>query len=207
MEFWESSFQSKQAMWGLEPANTAIETAALFQREGLSNILIPGFGYGRNAKVFIDTGFLVTGIEISETAISLAKKHYGVDILVHHGAVVDMPYDKALYDGIFCYALVHLLDEVERAKLIGDCFSQLTVGGLMVFTAISKSASTYQQGQKVAKDTFLTQHGVRLFFYDQASIEEEFGPYGLLGSKEVQEPVKHAKGKLAQSFWQITCRK
>ena len=34
---------------------------------GVKSVLIPGAGYGRNAKLFADSEFLTTGIEISET--------------------------------------------------------------------------------------------------------------------------------------------
>lgn len=56
-------------------------------------ILIPGFGYGRNAKTFIDNGCDVTGIEISKTAIDLAKEHLKGNYKLYHGSVADMPFD------------------------------------------------------------------------------------------------------------------
>ncbi|WP_206684022.1 methyltransferase domain-containing protein [Pontibacter beigongshangensis] len=56
--------------------------------------MIPGFGYGRNAKAFTDNVFSVTGIEVSETAISLARKYYGDDVKVYHGSVSAMPLDR-----------------------------------------------------------------------------------------------------------------
>ncbi|WP_406600937.1 class I SAM-dependent methyltransferase [Mangrovimonas aestuarii] len=40
--------------------------------------------------------------------------HYGNHINVYCGSVVDMPFDDKPYDGIFCYALIHLLNENER---------------------------------------------------------------------------------------------
>jgi len=49
-----------------------------------------------------------------------------------------MPFDDKTYDGIFCYGLKYLLDTNERAKLIDDCYNQLSDGGQMVFTALSK---------------------------------------------------------------------
>ncbi|MCB0641779.1 MAG: SAM-dependent methyltransferase, partial [Phaeodactylibacter sp.] len=64
-EFWESSFKARQTMWGFTPADSALAAADFFQKEGLQDVLIPGFGYGRNAKVFADKGMSVTGIEIS----------------------------------------------------------------------------------------------------------------------------------------------
>lgn len=206
-EFWESSFRDKQAMWGFEPADSAISTVDLFQKNELKEILIPGFGYGRNAKIFTDNGFNVTGIEISETAINLAKRHYGEDISVYHGGVSDMPFDQKLYDGIFCYALIHLLNEKERAKLINDCYNQLKPNGYMVFVAISKKTATYGEGLELSKDRFETKHGVKLFYYDRGSVDKEFGNYGLFEAKEISEPAKNMENKPSQKFWQIICKK
>ena len=206
-EFWELSFQDKQTMWGFEPADSARETVDLFQKNGLKKILIPGFGYGRNAKIFTDYGFQVTGIEISETAIDLAKKHYGDHVKVYHGSVRAMPFDQEFYDGIFCYALIHLLNAQERIKLIQDCYQQLIPDGYMVFVAISKKDITYGEGEKLGKDRFLTKHGVKLFFYDLDSIEKEFGKYGLVDAKEINEPTNSMGKKPSQKFWEIICKK
>lgn len=132
-EFWEATFRDKQEMWGWKPTDSAIETLALFKKHGINNILIPGFGYGRNAKLFTDNGFNVTEIEISETAIGLAKKHFGGRVKIHQGSVHSMPFDKELYDGIFSYALIHLLSAEDRIKLIEDCYNQLKPNGYMFF--------------------------------------------------------------------------
>ena len=123
-EFWESSFIENQTMWGFEPSDSAILTKDFFLEKKVKDILIPGIGYGRNAKVFIDNGMDVTGIEISETAIDLAKKNE-LNINIFHGSVTDMPFDNKLYDGIFCYALIHLLNKHERDKFIKDFYNQL----------------------------------------------------------------------------------
>ena len=153
-EFWEESFKDKKEMWGYEPADSAIATIELFKDKGFNKVLIPGFGYGRNAKIFRDHGFEVTGIEISETAIDLAIKHYGEDFKIHHGSVTNMPFDQDLYDGIYCYALIHLLGETERKKLIIDCYNQLNPNGYMVFIAISKLDARYGRGVEISKDRF-----------------------------------------------------
>ena len=206
-EFWESNFQDKQAMWGFEPADSATATANLFKEKGLIKILIPGFGYGRNAKPFTERGCSVTGIEISETAINLAEKHYGNKVKVYHGSVVDMPFDKEVYDGIFCYALIHLLGAEERIKLINDCYNQLSENGYMVFIAVSKKDTMYGEGKEISKDTFKNRHGIRLYFYDTDAVKTEFGNYGLLEAKEIIEPAKNAGSKPSLRFWQIICRK
>ncbi|MBK7030031.1 MAG: class I SAM-dependent methyltransferase [Bacteroidales bacterium] len=206
-EFWESSFKEKQEMWGWEPADSALDTLELFKKYGLNKILIPGFGYGRNAKIFADNGFSVTGIEISETAIDIAGKHFGDRIKVHHGSVSSMPFDQEIYDGIFCYALIHLLSAAERYRLIYDCYNQLKPGGYMVFVSISKLDFRFGQGKEISKDSFETWPGVTLFFYDSESIKSEFGAYGLQDAEVINEPKVNPGNKPAQRFWFILCKK
>jgi SAM-dependent methyltransferase len=186
-EFWESSFIKHQEMWGFEPSKSAMLTKDFFVEQAVKNILIPGIGYGRNAQVFKDSGITVTGIEISKTAIEMAWKHYGADIKIYHGSVTDMPFDNARYDGIFCYALIHLLNANERRKLIRDCYNQLYEGGYMVFTAISKEAQTYGKGKLISKHRYEVFDGVKMFFYDRESITAEFNKAGLFEITEIDE--------------------
>jgi len=206
-EFWETSFREKQEMWGWEPADSAIETLGLFKKYGLNKILVPGFGYGRNAKIFTDNGFKLTGVEISETAIDLAQKHFGKGVKVHHCSVSSMPFDQEKYDGIFSYALIHLLNEKERAKLIEDCYNQLRPEGYMVFVTISKMDFRYGQGKELCKDTYETWPGVTLFFYGSDSIQSDFGFYGLVDAEEINEPKMDLNNKPSQRFWYIICKK
>lgn len=51
-EFWEKSFQEKGAMWGPSATDSALRAAAAFQEKGYKEVLIPGIGYGRNARPF-----------------------------------------------------------------------------------------------------------------------------------------------------------
>ncbi len=197
-EFWEEAFKDKQEMWGLDPTKSTVLTKDFFVDKGVKNILIPGIGYGRNAKVFVNNGMTVTGIEISQTAIDLAHKHFGSELKIYHGSVTEMPFDNKLYDGIFCYGLIYLLDEDERKKLIQSCFNQLTENGLMVFTAITKDAQTYGQGTEISKDRFEMFGGVKIFFYDKETVEEEFGKTGLFEVTVVTENYP---------FYLIKCRK
>lgn len=186
-EFWEAAFNEKQEMWGTTPAKSAVLTKKLFVEKSLKNILIPGFGYGRNAQPFIENGINVTGIEISETAIEMAREHYGKEMTIFHGSVTEMPFNNEKYDGIFCYALIHLLDIHEREKLIQDCYHQLAENGFMVFTAITKNALQYGKGELISKDRYEIHKGARIFYYDRESVKDEFEKYGLFEIIEVHE--------------------
>lgn len=197
-EFWEEAFKDKQEMWGLEPAKSTVLAKDFFVEHKIKNVLIPGIGYGRNAKIFLENGMKVTGIEISQTAIDLAKKHFGNDLTIYHGSVTEMPFDDKFYDAVFCYGLIYLLDKNERKKLIQDCYKQLMENGFMIFTAITKDARTYGQGTQLSKDRFEMFGGVKIFFYDKETIEEEFGGAGVFEVHEVSEDYP---------FYLIKCRK
>ena len=197
-EFWEEAFKDKQEMWGFRPSKSTILAKDLFVENKVRTVLIPGIGYGRNAQIFRDNGMTVTGIEISQTAIDLSQKHFGNDLIIYHGSVTEMPFDNNLYDGIFCYGLIYLLDRKEREKLIQDCYNKLTENGLMVFAVITKEAKTYGQGTFISKDRFEMFGGVKIFFYDRETIQEKFGNTGLFEIMEVEENYP---------FYLIKCRK
>ena len=206
IDFWELNFREKQTMWGFEPAESAITVKNFFVKEKTNELLIPGIGYGRNAKIFLENGINVTGIEISETAIRLARENK-LEIPIYHGSVADMPFDSKLYGGIYSYALIHLLNNRERKKFISDCYNQLKIGGYMFFTTISKKDALYAKGNPVSKDRFEITKGVKVFFYDAESIRKEFEKYGLLSFSEIDEPVKFNNNSPPMKFILIKCKK
>lgn len=202
-ERWEEAFVRSQRMWGEGPALSTALAKDYFIEHGVRNVLIPGVGYGRNAKPFLEAGMSVVGIEISATAIGLARETMGLGFPIHHGSVTDMPYDTNTYDGIFCYGLIYLLDGAARAKLLADCWKQLAPNGVMVFTVISKAAPMYGQGKHLGEDWYEPHPGISMFFYDEAAIAREFGDYGLVESKPIAEPA----GKGTFPFFNVFLRR
>ncbi len=202
-ELWENTFADKQMMWGAEPSRSAMFARDYFARVGAKEILIPGIGYGRNAKPFLERGMSVTGIEISETAIGLARTRMGLDIPIHHGSVTDMPFDTQRYDGVFAYGLLYLLGPAERSKFLQECRGQLRRGGAMVFTVISKRAPMFGRGAKLGDDWYETHPGVRMFFYDAESIQREIGPHGEIELSEIDEETP---GGGTFPFINVVCR-
>jgi SAM-dependent methyltransferase len=197
-EFWEENFKDKNEMWGMLSSESAVMAKDLFEKMGFKNILIPGIGYGRNASPFLRAGMDVQGIEISQTAIDLAQKHFDNLLKIYHGSVTDMPFNEEKYDGIFCYALIHLLDEDERKKLLNDCYDQLKDGGYMIFTTITKDAPTYGKGKLISKDRYEIHEGAKIYFYDREVINNDFEAFGLIDIVEVVENFP---------FYMIICRK
>jgi SAM-dependent methyltransferase len=205
-EYWEAKYREEGAPWKFEEADSAMLALELFKSEGFKHILIPGVGYGRNAGVFSNNGFKLTGIEISRTAIELAREN-GLDFKIHHGSVISMPFDNETYDGIFCYALIHLLNIRERKRFLRSCFDQLKDGGLMIFVVATKKLSMYGSGKLLSKDRYEISKGLRVFFYDDQSVLKEFSEFGLSWFYDIAEPVKFVKGYDPMILKVVICRK
>lgn len=108
---------------------------------------------------------------------------------------------------IFCYALIHLLNNHERKKFIENCYSQLKPNGYMIFTTISKKAPMFGKGKQLSKDRFERIKGVKMFFYDSDSIKREFGKYGLIEISEINESNKNMENKPPLNFIIVKCKK
>ncbi len=205
-EYWESRFKKEGAMWKFEASDSAYFAMDLFKKNKLNKILIPGFGYGRNAKLFYENGFDLSGIEISESAIKLAKEN-GIDCTVHCGSVTQMPFDKDQFDGIFCYALIHLLNKKERRDFLKACFSQLKPGGLMIFTVVSEKANMFGKGRKVSNNRYEVGKGLNVYFYNHDTVINEFRDYGKVTFRDIEEPIKFMTGEEPLKCIFVVCRK
>ena len=205
-KYWESKYCKEGALWKFEAADSATMASDMFRSENLHHLLIPGMGYGRNAKFFQDQQFEVTGIEISASAIALARSN-GMNFRIHHGSVTDMPFDEDLYDAIYCYALIHLLNKKERKKFLSSCYGQLKKNGLMIFVVATKMLSLYGSGKCLSKDRYRLPDGLTVFFYDEESISREFSKFGLIRMTDIEEPVKFTEGYDPMPFKFVVCRK
>lgn len=205
-DFWENKFSEIGTIWGFEPADSTLKAMELFRGNIPGKILIPGVGYGRNAKPFLENGFEVTGIEISGKGIQLARQN-GLNFPIYHGSVTQMPFDGEVYDGVYCYALIHLLNKPERKAFLKNCYNQLTPGGLMVFVTTSTRMSACGQGRKLSKDRFNIEKGLSVFFYDHDSVVREFLDFGLVECVDIEEPVKFMENEPPLPMKYIVCRK
>ncbi len=204
-EFWDLLYNKIGTGWGFEPSDSAIAASEIFSVKGYKDVLIPGIGYGRNISPFSDKGMHVSGIEISEKAIKLMKENNLVND-IYEGSVLDMPFSNAKYDAVFSYALLHLFDYFERRKIISSCYNQLTDGGMMIFS-VSSADDLKEKGKLIGRNRYLQSNNMKVFYYDDGSIQKEFSKFELTEIRDIEEPIKFMKNEPPMKFKFIVCIK
>ena len=188
--FWEERFREEGRIWGDTPSRTAEYAIDLFRKAGVHDVLVPGSGYGRNAEAFARTGFEVTGIELSETAVALAKQT-SPDIRYHQGSVLDMPFDDSVYDGIYCFNVLHLFRKHERAAFLQRCREQLGEGGVIFFAVFSNKEPSLGTGRQIEENTFESKPGREVHYYSEDDLRSEFSDLEILETGMMEDPEEH----------------
>jgi SAM-dependent methyltransferase len=189
-EYWNKRFLSESRIWGDSPSRTAEYAKELFLRNEVKSILVPGAGYGRNAKLFASSGLSVTGIEISDEALKLARDHAST-IVYYQGSVLDMPFSDDRYDAIYCFNVLHLFREAERRLFLGKCYDQLNEDGLAFFTVFSEQESSYGKGCEVEPNTFESKPGRPVHYFTEDDLLVHFKDFEVVETGIVEDPEDH----------------
>jgi SAM-dependent methyltransferase len=190
--FWEERFRDEGRIWGDSPSRTAVYAIELFNKNGVRDVLIPGSGYGRNANVFARAGFEVTGVEISKTAVSIARQGSSA-VRYLHGSVLDMPFDNGVYDGIYCFNVLHLLRKNDRVTFLQRCREQLKDNGVIFFVVFSDKEPGYGTGRMVEENTFESRPGREVHYYTDEDLVSEFHDFEIMATGMMEEPEEHGK--------------
>jgi SAM-dependent methyltransferase len=190
--FWEERFCKEGRIWGDTPSLTVPLAINLFKKAGVHQVLIPGSGYGRNAEAFARAGFEVTGIEISPTALSLAPRG-SLKLRYHRGSVLDMPFDDSMYDGIYCFNVLHLFRKHDRTLFLQRCREQLKDHGVMFFVVFSDREPSLGTGRMVEENTFESKPGREVHYYSTEDLVSEFPGMEILTTGLMGDPEKHGK--------------
>jgi SAM-dependent methyltransferase len=193
--FWEERFREEGKIWGDTPSRSVACAIGLFNKNGVGSVLVPGSGYGRNAESFARAGFEVTGIEISESAVTLARQNTS-DVRYYHGSVLDMPIDDSTYDGIYCFNVLHLFRKNDRMTFLQRCREQLNDGGVMFFVVFSDKEPSYGKGRMVEENTFESKPGREVHYYSPEDLAMEFRELEVLAAGMIEDPEEHgAEGR------------
>lgn len=146
-EAWEKEYKSPILISKKAEPQSQILTFLKYMRkigkkaEGL-NVLDLGSGTGRNSNYLAQRDNEVVGIEISQTAIKIAKERadkLGVDVEYLHQSIGEKyPFTEGLFDVIMDVTSSNALDEDERSKYLEESHRVLKKDGLFFVRALAK---------------------------------------------------------------------
>jgi SAM-dependent methyltransferase len=205
-DYWNKRFQNEGYVWGTSPSQTAKYAVEIFRKNGVHKVLVPGSGYGRNTKLFSESGFDVTGIEISDAASQMARE-YDPQTKTYNSSVIDMSFFNHQYDAVYCYNVLHLFREKERFLCLKECADKVKEGGLLFFTVFSEKEPSFGKGQEVEKNTFESRPGRPVHYFTEAELRHYFECFEIVESGIVKDPEDHGEGPHTHVLLYILARK
>ncbi len=188
--YWDERFHKEGKIWGDAPSKTAVHAKELFLKNGIKTILVPGSGYGRHTELFASAGFEVSGIEISEEALKIAKES-NPKIKYYSGSVLDMPFSNDIYDAIYCFNVVHLFRKNERELFLQKCLDQIKEKGFLFFVVFSDKETSFGKGTEVEKNTFESKLGRPVHYFTEEDLKEHFKNHNIIETGLVEDPENH----------------
>lgn len=161
VDYWNSYYAKK--LTEIQSPSDFARTVISYLEPGKSLIDL-GCGNGRDSIYFLNHHLNVTGIDVSEEAISQLNQ-----LKLKNGNFVcdDFVSSKALYqvqyDYIYSRWTMHAISEQQEDELLGNARDALKEGGLFLIEARSVRDSLYGKGTCVGKHAFIYNSHFRRF--------------------------------------------
>jgi len=207
MEYWNERFSRDGEIWGKNPSKTAFIALKLFQERKIKTLLVPGAGYGRNTKLFSDNGFEVVGIEISQKALAMAKKHDMKTQFINDD-VLNLPIKDQKFDSIYCFNVLHLFLKEKRKFFLKRCIDQLNPNGIIFFVVFSNNEKSYGKGKMIEINTYESKPERPVHYFSENDLKAEFKDFQIIKTGEIEEKEDHGEiGKHIHSLRYIFGKK
>ena len=163
--------------WNIEsPPNALVE---LFKSEKVKpcKTIDLGCGAGNYAIYLAGLGFEVSGVDISQSAIRIAKENAGKKGIKSDFLVADMLGDldevRETFDFAYDWQLLHHIFPEKRKKYVENVYKLLNPGGKYLSVCFSENDSQFGGSGKYRK----TRLGTLLYFSSEYELRCLFDPY------------------------------
>ncbi len=204
---WDATFAQKPEMFGEAPSEPAVETAALFKREGKNRLLELGSGQGRDTLFFAREGFQVTGLDYSQNAVETLRAKAAAAGLTNritarrHDVREPLPFDDNIFDCCYSHMLYCMaLTVAELEHLSAEVRRVLRPSGLIVYTVRHTGDAHYGTGIHRGEGMYEV-GGFIVHFFTKDLIEQLAQGYDVLSINEFEE------GGLPRKLYRVTLLK
>mgnify|MGYP003805835629 FL=1 len=207
MEHWEKTFQKNEDLFGNKPSAPARIAAALFQKEGVTNLLELGAGQGRDTLFFARQGIAVQALDYSAAGLSaIQEKADRLDVapavsVWQHDLRQPLPFADGTFDACFSHMLFCMaFTTAELNFLSREIWRVLKPGGLHVYTVRHTGDAHYGQGIHHGEDLY-EMNGFIVHFFSREKVKQLANGFEIVGIEEFEE------GPLPRKLFRVTMKK
>jgi len=192
-----------------QPVPFVAEAVPTFRHSNIKRVLDLGCGVGRNCTYLAKENFDVIGVDISLTALRIAKrlsKKEKLKNLAFLQATMDnLPLSDCMLDAVICVSVIHHAIRRDVTKTINEIHRILKKNGLFLANLASVKDPRYGTGQKVENNTFRI-----LEAFEENRFEEL---HHFFTKREISKILRHfsnVRVELLESkphYWKITATK
>jgi tellurite methyltransferase len=158
-EAWEQRWtDAKTRQDWLTPESLVVDSLSTLRERGVKTVVDIGCGVGRHALYLAEQGFTVTGIDLSESGLSVAREEArkaGVSIDYRTGDFTGLPIPDTSIDLALAWNVIYHGDEDVVRQAIAEIRRVLKPDGVFLGTMISKRHNRYGDGREVRPNTFI----------------------------------------------------
>ncbi len=148
-----------------------VEALPTFKRYKIKHLLDLGCGAGRHCIYLSKSGFNVVGVEVSKSALELAKKWAREENVKNttflKATMTNIPFNDCSFDAVISISVIHHAVKSDIVKTVGEIHRVLKRNGVFLANLTSAKDPRYGIGEKVETDTFRTLEG-----YEEKRFEE-----------------------------------
>lgn len=230
-KIWEDSFkdQIKYSSYNTAPVDVIVRNVSYYLRARFNNdqinklkFLEIGCGAGVNLTWLAKKGIQVSGIDISEEALDLAKQRFQeenirYDSLVHTSAT-NLPFENDSFEGVVESCVVQHIREEERAAAFNEVYRVLKPGGVFVGHMLDRECTAFKapesdNGSMIFDDPekpkfYLTNIGYAHFFSEE-ELKIALKDFSVIDLSKatfylpLEEAKRRGHEKYKQSMWSV----
>jgi SAM-dependent methyltransferase len=182
---WDASYRDGEAPWVIgapQPAVVRLADAGVFA----GSVLDAGCGTGDNALYMASRGLRVVGVDVAESALSIARRAAaarGIDAGFMIADALHLERVEQVFDTVLDCALFHTFDNDERRDYAASLASATRPAGhlyLLGFSDIDpESAGPHPVSREEVSAPFTSRRGWRILSIGPEKLQARFAPQGI----------------------------
>lgn len=167
---WEKEYRTGRGRWR-GTTNFMLELPAG------SRVFEVGCGNGKHLSSLFNKGFEVIAVDVSPSAVKLAKRlaeDFKAEANIIVGDACSLDFGDGFFDAVFVFHVLGHLTEEERGKAVAEVYRVTKKGGKCFFRGFGLEDFRFGKGSKVEENTFRRGTNVWVHYFSEGEVMELF---------------------------------